>query len=81
MTFCQATFRSTPGLATVPLAGTPLWYRHVLIWPREGPFAEHGGLVAGIAAEAYEQAIRRNSAYPAWLARHAEDPSAPVRER
>jgi DNA-binding transcriptional LysR family regulator len=71
VTFCQATFRASPGLAVVPLAGTPLWYRHVLIWPREGAFAEHHRLVTGIAAAAYEEAVSRNAAYSAWLARHA----------
>jgi DNA-binding transcriptional LysR family regulator len=75
VTFCQATFRSAPGLAVVPLAGTPLWYRHVLIWRREGAFAEHGPLVAGIAATAYQDAARRNAAYPAWLSRHSGGPT------
>jgi DNA-binding transcriptional LysR family regulator len=80
VTFCQATFRTSPGLATVPLAGTPLWYRHVLIWPRKGPFADHGELAAGLAAATYEQAVRRNAAYPGWLARHAADePPGPNR--
>ncbi|GAA1028152.1 LysR family transcriptional regulator [Virgisporangium ochraceum] len=72
VTFCQATFRTSPDLAVVPLAGTPLWYRHVLIWPREGVLADHGALVCGLAAAGYHAAVRRNSAYPAWLARHGD---------
>lgn len=77
VTFCQATFRTGPGLVAVALAGTPLWYRHVLLWLSDGPFAEHGELVAGIAAAAYDKAIRRNAAYPAWLARQAGDGTLP----
>jgi DNA-binding transcriptional LysR family regulator len=80
VTFCQATFRSAPGLTTVPLTGTPLWYRHVLLWHRESPIADHGGLVADLAAATYQKAIRRNSAYPAWLARQRTPPPAPVRD-
>jgi DNA-binding transcriptional LysR family regulator len=72
VTFCQATFRAGPGLAVVPLAGTPLWYRHVLVWPRDGAVAAHGALVAGLAAAGYKEAIGRNAAYPAWLARHGD---------
>jgi DNA-binding transcriptional LysR family regulator len=79
VTFCQATFRASPGLAVVPLAGTPLWYRHVLLWLRDGAFSEYGGLVTGIAAAAYEQATRRNTVYPAWLARGQTAPPVPAR--
>lgn len=77
VTFCQATFRTSPGLAAVPLAGTPLWYRHVLIWPREGALAEHCVLVRGLAAAGYDAATRHNTAYPAWLIRH-EDLARPA---
>ncbi|GAA0936044.1 LysR family transcriptional regulator [Virgisporangium aurantiacum] len=80
VTFCQATFRVGPGLAVVPLAGTPLWYRHVLLWHRESPFADHAALVTKLAAATYERAIRRNAAYPAWLARQRTEPPAPARE-
>jgi DNA-binding transcriptional LysR family regulator len=70
VTFCQATYRTSPGVSAVPLAGTPLWYRHVLVWHRNGPFAVHGELVAGLATAAYAEATQRNAAYLAWLARH-----------
>ena len=72
VSLCQPTFRGLPGLAIRPLAGTPLWYRHVLAWHRNGPFAGRSGVVIRMAAESYAEAIRRNSTYPAWLARHAD---------
>lgn len=75
VTFCQATYRTSPGLAARPLSGTPLWYRHVLAWHRDGPFAAHGSTVVTIADAAYQQATHRNAAYPAWLARHAALPA------
>ena len=72
VSFCQATFRSSPGLAIRAVAGTPLWYRHVLAWHRHGPLAGRAALLTRIAAQAYEDACRRNATYPAWLARHHE---------
>ena len=72
VTFCQATFRDAAGLAIRPITGTPLWYRHVLVWHRHGPFAGHAAVVIRIATESYAEATRRNSTYPAWLARHAD---------
>jgi DNA-binding transcriptional LysR family regulator len=81
MSFCQATYRTSTGVTAVPLAGTPLWYRHILLWHRNGPFAAHGATVAACAAAAYEEATRRNAAYPAWLARHAADAAQPANVR
>jgi DNA-binding transcriptional LysR family regulator len=72
VSFCQPTFRGGPGLAIRPLVGTPLWYRHVLVWHRHGPFAGRAAVVSRIAAESYAEAVRRNTTYPAWLARHAD---------
>ena len=62
------TARASP---SVPSSATPLWYRHVLIWHRSGPFRAHAGAIKAIAAAAYEEATRRNTAYCTWLASHA----------
>jgi DNA-binding transcriptional LysR family regulator len=75
ITFCQATFRTGPGMTARPLTGNPLWYRHVLLWHREGPFGPHGAAVARLAAEVYKDATRRNATYPAWLTRNAPVPA------
>ncbi|NUT44765.1 MAG: LysR family transcriptional regulator [Thermoactinospora sp.] len=64
VSLCQATFRQQPGLAVRPIAGDPLWYRHLLAWRREGPV---GGEIAGPAARAYAEVVGRNPVYPAWL--------------
>jgi DNA-binding transcriptional LysR family regulator len=71
VTFCQATYRMTPGITARPIVGNPLWYRHVLLWHRNGPFKAHGGTIKAIAGAAYDEATKRNTAYPAWLANHA----------
>ncbi|GAA3040734.1 hypothetical protein GCM10020000_19140 [Streptomyces olivoverticillatus] len=42
VSLCQATYIEVPGVAVRPLAGNPLWYRHVLAWHREGPLAAYG---------------------------------------
>jgi DNA-binding transcriptional LysR family regulator len=70
ISLCQATLRNLPGVAIRALTGTPLWYRHLVVWHRAGPFAAHAADVAGMAAAAYRDAVRRNTTYPAWLARH-----------
>jgi DNA-binding transcriptional LysR family regulator len=71
VTFCQATYRTAPGITVRSIVGNPLWYRHVLIWHRNGPFRAHAGTIKAIAAAAYEEATKRNTAYGTWLASHA----------
>ena len=78
VTFCQATYRTNPGITARPIVGNPLWYRHVLIWRRNGPLKSHAATITALAATAYEEATRRNSAYPRWLARHAGDGPVPL---
>jgi DNA-binding transcriptional LysR family regulator len=70
VSFCQATFRTAPGITARPIVGNPLWYRHVLLWHRNGPFKAHSGTMKAIAAAAYDEATKRNTAYPTWLAHH-----------
>ncbi|WP_433236229.1 LysR family transcriptional regulator [Streptosporangium sp. CA-135522] len=74
VSLCQATSRQSPGLAIRPIVGTPLWYRHLLAWHRDGPFAAGGAEVVENARRAHGEASRRNDAYPAWLARGADRP-------
>lgn len=69
---CQGSFRPPPGLVTVPLAGTPLHWRHLLGWHPEAPAARHAPRVAGYACDAYRDAVARLPHYSAWLARHPQ---------
>ncbi|MFT7834906.1 LysR family transcriptional regulator [Saccharothrix sp. BKS2] len=69
---CQPTFRRTPGVVTVPLAGVPLRWRHLIGWDPEGPAAALGPQVLRYAAEAYRETAERSPRYAAWLARHPE---------
>lgn len=69
VSLCQATFRQAPGLVIRPITGTPLWYRHLLAWHRDGPFTSEAAEVVEHARRAHDEAGKRNDAYPAWLAR------------
>ncbi|MFF0740005.1 LysR family transcriptional regulator [Streptomyces sp. NPDC004111] len=64
---CRATFPPTPGLVTVPLAGAPLAWRHLLGWHPGAPAAEAARAVAGYTATAYGEAIARSATYTRWL--------------
>ncbi|MER6026183.1 LysR family transcriptional regulator [Streptomyces sp. NPDC001851] len=69
VSLCQATFIEVPGVTVRPLAGDPLWYRHVLGLRRDGPLGAHGDeivrrlaaghLATGAAAPAYARWRRR----------------------
>ncbi|WP_354638161.1 LysR family transcriptional regulator [Kitasatospora camelliae] len=70
VSFCQATFEEMPGIAVRPIAGNPLWYRHLLAWHQEGPLAESGPSLVQHVTEAYRAACARSAVYRSWLARH-----------
>lgn len=67
---CQSTFRPPPGLVSVPLAGTPLHWRHLLGWHPDAPAARHADLVVRYAVAAYHDAVSRLPRYAQWLAGH-----------
>lgn len=69
---CQGSFRTPPGLVTVPLAGTPLHWRHLLGWHPESPAARHAPRVAGYAVEAYRDAVARLPHYHEWLEKNPQ---------
>lgn len=64
---CQATFRRAHGLVTVPIAGAPLRWRHLLGWHPESPVAHFADTVLEYATAAYLDAISRNPRYLEWL--------------
>jgi DNA-binding transcriptional LysR family regulator len=67
---CQPTFRLVPGLVSVPLAGAPLRWRHLLGWHPGSPAAPHATRVARHTAAAYRAAVGRSPRYQRWLTEH-----------
>jgi DNA-binding transcriptional LysR family regulator len=65
----QPTFRTVPGLALVPLAGTPLRWRHLLGWHPESAAAAAAPRLVEYATAAYADAVARSPRYTGWLAR------------
>lgn len=78
---CRATFPPTPGLVTVPLAGVPLTWRHLIGWHAGAPAAEAAPEVLGLARAAHTEAAERSVSYARWRAAHPgpeSTSSAPV---
>ncbi len=69
---CRATMPPTPGITTVPIAGTPLSWRHLIGWHPESPAAGTAPAVVMYARAAHAEAARRNPVYAKWLATHPE---------
>ncbi|MBC6463177.1 LysR family transcriptional regulator [Actinomadura sp. HBU206391] len=66
---CRATFRDRTGVVVRPLAGDPLWLRHVVAWRDDGPFAPAAEELCRIAARAQADAAGGRPHYARWLAR------------
>ncbi len=64
----QGLVRALPGVAAVPLTGSPLRWRHLLGWGPAGQADE----VAAAATGAYRDIVRQRPRYAAWLAGHPE---------
>jgi DNA-binding transcriptional LysR family regulator len=73
LSLCQPTFPESPGVAVRPIAGNPLWYRHLLAWHAAGPFAtdEAAAILLLNAEAAHQAAAERSPAYQRWLAARA----------
>ncbi|QKV96955.1 LysR family transcriptional regulator [Streptomyces sp. NA02950] len=70
VSLCQATFIEIPGVAVRPLAGNPLWYRHVLAWRRDSPLAPHGEAILRRVHDGYLNSCATGSVYARWRERH-----------
>ncbi|MGW1490086.1 LysR family transcriptional regulator [Streptomyces sp. NPDC002402] len=70
VSLCQATFIAVPGVAVRPLAGNPIWYRHVLAWRRDGPLAAHGDEIFRRVGKGYLATCAATPAYARWQERH-----------
>lgn len=73
---CRATFAADEDIAVLPIAGTPLWMRHLVAWRRDGPLARHGDLLVRLATQAHQEALDACPHYTAWLARQEPGPPA-----
>jgi len=64
---CQGAFRPVPGVAVVPIAGTPLRWRHLLGWHPDSIAAGAAEEVLDLARAAYLEIIGQRPRYRAWL--------------
>lgn len=67
---CQSSFRAHPGVVPVPIAGTPLRWRHLIGWHPGMPAAAYADQVFDHAVEAYQAAVSRLPRLGRWLAEH-----------
>ncbi|MQS10754.1 LysR family transcriptional regulator [Streptomyces kaniharaensis] len=67
VSLCQATFEEVPGIAVRPIAGDPLWYRHLIAWHEAGPLAALDAALVEHARAAHRVAAGRSPAYRRWL--------------
>jgi DNA-binding transcriptional LysR family regulator len=67
---CQGMFRPVPGVAMVPIAGTPLRWRHLLGWHPDSVAADGAEEVLALAVAAYQEVLGQRPAYASWLRDH-----------
>ncbi|WBB61166.1 LysR family transcriptional regulator [Streptomyces sp. WMMC500] len=75
---CRATFPPAPALATRPLVGHPLSWRHLIGWHPQSPAAGTAAAVTGYARAAHAEAARRSRSYREWLEAHPDFGTAPA---
>jgi DNA-binding transcriptional LysR family regulator len=68
----QGTSRHIPGIAMVPIAGTPLRWRHLLGWHPDSPAARAADDVLIHATAAYLETVERRPEYAGWLRGHPD---------
>ncbi|GAA4508975.1 MULTISPECIES: LysR family transcriptional regulator [Nonomuraea] len=69
VTPCQATFPPGDGIVVRPLAGAPLWMRHLVAWRLDGALADRAGELVALATQAHQEALAAHPVYSAWQAR------------
>lgn len=68
VTLCQSSFVPPPGLRSIPIAGTPLTWRHVVGWRSDHPAHQIDQLTC-YAVESYRERINQIPGRAEWLAR------------
>ncbi|MBD0741184.1 LysR family transcriptional regulator [Streptomyces sp. CBMA152] len=66
VSLCQATFIEAPGTVVRPLAGNPLWYRHILAWHDDGPIAAHAAEILRRVTDGYLATCATSPVYARW---------------
>jgi len=66
----QGTFRHLPGIVMLPMAGTPLRWRHLLGWHPDSIAAQAAGEVIAHSIDAYCETVARRPRYERWLRDH-----------
>lgn len=69
VSLCQSSFRPPPGLVGVPIAGTPLRWRHLLGWKPGSPAAGQATRISDCAVAAYRDAVTRLPRTLDWFSR------------
>jgi DNA-binding transcriptional LysR family regulator len=64
---CQGTVRAMPGVVALPLAGTPLRWRHLLGWDPAGPAARDAAELSALAVRSYLDVVAQRPRYADWL--------------
>lgn len=64
----QGTVRDMPGVVAVPVAGTPLRWRHLLGWDPGSAAAGRSAGVFDLAVQAYQDIVGQRPRYAQWLA-------------
>jgi DNA-binding transcriptional LysR family regulator len=67
---CQGMVRQIPGAVAMPLAGSPLQWRHLIGWDRGAVAARSAAKVRELAVHSYLDIIRQRDRYADWLAVH-----------
>jgi hypothetical protein len=69
---CRTSFRPPPGLVSVPLAETPLRWRHLLGWRSGSVSMADAGKITESAKSAYADALKRIPKNAEWIAQRPE---------
>lgn len=67
ITACQAVFNGGDDVLVKPLAGDPVYMRHLLVCRREGPLAHMFDRVVRLAKDAYWATVACRPDYQSWL--------------
>lgn len=68
---CHAV-RSFPGFVTMPIAGVPLTWRHVVGWRPDSTAADFGDALARTVGQSHQDLIGRSAVYSSWLQGHPD---------
>lgn len=75
---CQSSFRPLSNLVSVPIAGNPLRWRHLLGWHPQAAAAGYADEVITHAVAAYQDATARVPRTEQWLRRHPQFGASPT---